>query len=82
MISKERVTMAEFIDKLKKSKYIIFYTEFDDVSKFVSGYGNTFNIIKVKKGIVHAKVDGFKNCTKFDISFLKYWLDEYKLRIE
>ncbi len=82
MISKERVTTEEFVDKLKKSKYIIFHTDFEDVKIFINGYGDRFNIVKVKRGIVTTKIDGFKSVKKFEIGFLKYWLDEYKLRLE
>jgi hypothetical protein len=82
MISKEKITIEEFADKLKKSKYIIFEPDFEDVKIFISGYGTKFNIIKVKRGIVTTRVDGFKNSKKIEIAFLKYWFDEYKLRIE
>jgi hypothetical protein len=82
MISKEKITTEEFIAKLKKSKYIIFYNDYDDVKIFTSGYGTVFKIIKVKRGVVTTSIDGFKNNKKFEVGFLKYWLDEYKLRIE
>lgn len=74
--------MEEFIDNLKKSKFIIFRTEFDDVRNFTNIWGNKYKIIKVKKGIVIIGVDGFKENRKIDIPFLKYWFDEYKLTIE
>lgn len=82
MISKEIITTAEFIDKLKKSKYIIFHADFEDVKIFISGYGTKFNIVKVKRGIVTTSINGIKGYRKFEVGFLKYWLDEYKLRIE
>ena len=82
MISKEKMTFEEFVDKLKKSKHIIFFTDYDDVKSFTNGYGNKFNIVKIKRGIVTTRADGFKSDRKFEIGFLKYWLDEYKLKIE
>ena len=77
-----RVTNEEFIDKLKRSKTIFFQTEFDDVKIFINGYGNIFNIIKIKRGVVKTTVDGINGYRKIDIDFLKRWFDEYKLRIE
>jgi hypothetical protein len=82
MISKEKVTIEEFISDLKKSKYIIFQTNFDDVASYVNGFGNKFKIVKVKKGIVKTSVDGFTGYRFFKIDFLKYWLDEYKIKLE
>lgn len=82
MISTEKITIEEFIDKLKKSKYIIFETDFDDVRMFIAGYGNKFKIIKVKRGVVKTSVNGIKGYMKMEITFLKYWLDQYKLKIE
>jgi len=82
MISKEKVTKEEFVDKLKKSKYLIFRTEFDDVKIFISGFGNKFKIVKVKNGNVKTSVDGFNGYRNMDVNFLKYWFDEYKLIIE
>jgi len=77
-----RLTNEEFIDRLKKSKHIFFQVEFDDVKMFISGYGNIFNINKVKRGIVKTTVDGIKGYRKIEIDFLKRWFDEYKLKIE
>ena len=82
MISKEKVTKEEFVDKLKKSKYLIFRTEFDDVKIFISGFGNKFKIVKVKNGNVKTSIDGVKGYKNIDVNFLKYWFDEYKLIIE
>ena len=78
-----RLTDNEFVDKLKKSKYIVFKTESgDDVKLFVNAYGCRFNIVKVKRGIVKTSVDGFVGYKKIEVSFLKSWYDEYKLEIE
>jgi predicted methyltransferase len=82
MISKEKITTEEFIAKLKKSKHIIFYDDYDDVKIYINGYGNIFNIVKVKRGVVTTSIDGFKGSRKIEVGFLKYWLDEYKLKIE
>ena len=77
-----RLTDAEFVDKLKKSKYILFRSEFDDVKIFTSGYGNRFNIVKVKRGVVKTSVDGISGIRKIEVEFLKRWFDEFKLNIE
>jgi len=82
MISKERVTFEEFTDTLKKSKYIIFRAEFDDVKMFINTMGNKYKIVKVKRGKVKTSVDGFKGYRELDVKFLKYWFDEYKLMVE
>ena len=37
---RQRLTNEEFVDKLNKSKYILFQIEFDDVKIFISGFGN------------------------------------------
>jgi len=82
MISKEKVTLEEFIDMLKKSTYIIFRDEFDDVKIFIGVWGSRYKIVKVKRGKVKTSVDGFKGYRVLDINFLKYWFDEYKLTVE
>lgn len=79
---KQRLTNAEFVDKLKKSKCILFRTDFDDVRIFVSGFGTRFNIIKVKRGVVKTSVDGISGYRKIEVEFLKKWFDEFKLNIE
>lgn len=79
---RSRLTNEEFVDKLKKSKYILFQIEFDDVKIFISGFGNKFNIVKIKNDIVKTSIDGFKGYRKIEIIFLKKWFDEYKLKIE
>ena len=80
--NRTRLTDEEFVDRLKKSKFIIFKVDFDDVKFFISGYGNRFNIVKVKRGIVRTSVDGIKGYRKMEVSFLKQWFDEYKINIQ
>ena len=82
MISQERVTLEEFIDTLKKSNYIVFRPEFEDVKLFINTMGNKYRIVKVKRGKVKTSVDGFKGSRLLDVNFLKYWFDEFKLKIE
>lgn len=82
MITNEKTTIEEFISDLKKSKYIVFETTFDDVRSYINGFGNRFKIVKVKNDVVKTSVDGFTGYRFFKIDFLKFWFDEYKLKLE